>query len=197
MSTVEITKQPNRYVTVTQKQNVSVVTEGADQVLEVSDPGVAGPANVLSIGTVTIANSATTPEVSITGVSPSQTLNFVLPLGGGTAVQVFTVPGVLTTGVGRGRFYAPHDLTILNVRAYLGTAPVGASVIVDVNKNGSTIFTTQANRPTITAGNNYDASSVPAITALSTGDYVTIDIDQVGTTTAGSDLSVQLEFAVR
>ena len=43
MSTVEVTKTPNKYVTVTQKKNVSVVTEPADQILEVHDPGVAGP----------------------------------------------------------------------------------------------------------------------------------------------------------
>jgi hypothetical protein len=42
MSTVEVTKTPNKYVTVTQKKNVSVVTEPANQILEVHDPGVAG-----------------------------------------------------------------------------------------------------------------------------------------------------------
>jgi hypothetical protein len=78
MSTVEVTKTPNKYVTVTQKKNVSVVTEPTEQVLEVHDPGVAGPANVLAIGTVTAGTAA----VSITGVAPSQTLNFVLPVGG-------------------------------------------------------------------------------------------------------------------
>lgn len=46
MSSVEVTKQPNRYVTVTQKKNVSVVTEPAEQVLEVRDPGVSGPQGI-------------------------------------------------------------------------------------------------------------------------------------------------------
>jgi hypothetical protein len=78
MSTVEVTKTPNKYVTVTQKKNVSVVTEPATEVLEIHDPGVAGPANVLSVGTVTVG----TASVNITGVAPSQTLNFVLPVGG-------------------------------------------------------------------------------------------------------------------
>jgi hypothetical protein len=79
MSTVEVTKQPNKYVTVTQKKNVSVVTEPATEVLEVHDPGVAGPPNVLSIGTVVSGNL---PAVSVTGVAPAQTLNFVIPTGG-------------------------------------------------------------------------------------------------------------------
>ena len=77
MCTVEVTKTPNKYVTVTQKKNVSVVTAPADQLLEVHDPGVAGPPNVLTVGTVTAGTAA----VTITGTPPSQTLNFVLPVG--------------------------------------------------------------------------------------------------------------------
>ena len=79
MSTVEVTKTPNKYVTVTQKKNVSVVTEPATETLEIHDAGVAGPANVLTLGTVTAGVPA---SVSITGIAPSQTLNFVLPVGG-------------------------------------------------------------------------------------------------------------------
>jgi hypothetical protein len=76
-STVEVTKTPNKYVTVTQKKNVSAVTAPTTKVLEVHDPGVAGPANVLAVGTVTVGSAA----VNITGTAPSQTLNFVLPAG--------------------------------------------------------------------------------------------------------------------
>jgi len=75
-NTVEVTKQPNKYVTVTQKKTVSVVTDPADQVIEVHDPGVAGPANNLTIGTVTVAETA---SASITGISPNQVLNLVYP----------------------------------------------------------------------------------------------------------------------
>lgn len=77
MSTVEVTKTPNKYVTVTQKKNISVVTAPTEQVLEIHDPGVAGPPNALSIGTVTIGTAA----VNITGTPPSQIINFVLPAG--------------------------------------------------------------------------------------------------------------------
>ena len=76
---VEVTKTPNRYITVTQKKNVSVVEAPVEQVLEVHDPGVAGPPNTLSIGTVTEGLEA---QVTITGVAPAQVLNFVLPIGG-------------------------------------------------------------------------------------------------------------------
>lgn len=46
MSSVEVTKQPNKYVTVTQKKNVSTVVAPSEQVLEVHDPGVSGPQGV-------------------------------------------------------------------------------------------------------------------------------------------------------
>jgi hypothetical protein len=60
-----------------------------------------------------------------------------------------------------------------------------------VNKNGSTIFTTQANRPTIVSG-ALTSVSVPDVTTWANGDYLTVDIDQVGSTTPGTDLQVQV-----
>lgn len=73
--TVTITRQPTKYVTVTEKKTVSVVTEPADQTLEIHDPGVAGPPNTLTVGTVTTGDAA----VSITGIAPNQVINFVIP----------------------------------------------------------------------------------------------------------------------
>lgn len=71
MSSVEVTKKSNKTV---------VVSGGSvKQAVEVHDPGVAGPPNTLSIGTVTTGN---TPSVSISGQAPNQTLSFVIPVGG-------------------------------------------------------------------------------------------------------------------
>jgi hypothetical protein len=81
MSSVTVTKTPNKYVTVTKTNNVSVVTQPETETLEVHDPGPAGPANNLSIGTV-VPTTSGVPAVTITGSAPSQTLNFVLPVGG-------------------------------------------------------------------------------------------------------------------
>jgi hypothetical protein len=79
MSTVEVTKSPDKFVTVTKTQNLSTVVQPVDRTVEVRDPGVAGPPNVLTVGSVT---QGPTAQVSITGTAPSQTLNFVLPVGG-------------------------------------------------------------------------------------------------------------------
>ena len=83
------------------------------------------------------------------------------------------------------------------LRMRAGTAPTGASLIADINKNGVTMFTTQANRPTIAAGaNSAGAVTLPDITALAAGDYVSVDIDQIGSGVAGSDLTVAIKVSV-
>jgi hypothetical protein len=81
MSTVEVSKPAGKFITVTRTKTDSVVAEPADRLLEVHDPGVAGPPNVLTVGTVTSGTAA----VSITGVAPTQVLNFVLPVSGSYA----------------------------------------------------------------------------------------------------------------
>jgi hypothetical protein len=104
----------------------------------------------------------------------------------------FQVPGDLTAGAVSVRLPAPYTGTITNVTASCFTAPTGAAAIVDVNKAGTTIFTTQGNRPTIADGANDDLSSVPDVTAVTQNDIFTIDIDQIGSTTPGKDLHVQI-----
>lgn len=107
---------------------------------------------------------------------------------------VFTISGTLSTGARKARYYVESGKTISNVVVSVGTAPTGASAIFDVNKNGTTIFTTQANRPTITASNFYDSSSTPDVTSLSAGDYLTVDVDQVGSTVKGEDAVIKIVF---
>lgn len=77
MSTVEVSRPSHNYVTVTKTKTVSTVEKPIEQILEIHDPGVAGPPNVLTVGTVTSGPA----EVTITGVAPNQVLNFVLPVG--------------------------------------------------------------------------------------------------------------------
>lgn len=112
-------------------------------------------------------------------------------------VLPYNVPGTVATAVGAGRIYndSGRTLTILSVRASVGTAPTGQSLIVDVNVNGTTIFTTQANRPTIAAaGNTSGKVTNMDVTTIADGSYFTVDVDQVGSGTAGSDLTVQISL---
>lgn len=85
MTTVEVSKPASKYTTVTKTTTVSSVSKPLEGILEIHDPGVSGPPNVLSVGAVTIGTAA----VSITGTAPSQVLNFVLPVSGSyTHIQV-------------------------------------------------------------------------------------------------------------
>lgn len=104
----------------------------------------------------------------------------------------FGKEGVCTVVAGTLRFYVKGAWTITQVRASVGTAPTGASLIVDCNKNGTTVFTTQSNRPTIAASGFTDLADAINVTALADGDYLTVDVDQIGSSVAGSNLTVQV-----
>jgi hypothetical protein len=93
-----------------------------------------------------------------------------------------------------GRIYVNFAGTIKEVHASVKTAPTGASIIVDINKNGSTIWATQSNRVTIAATEYVATQSTFDTTALVNGDYLTIDLDQVGSTIAGAKIAVRVKI---
>ena len=106
---------------------------------------------------------------------------------------VFCIPGDLSTGTNVApSVLADEALTVDKVYVYVRTAPTGASIIVDVTKNGVTIFTTQGNRPEIAIDGNTDESGAPDVTSLAKNDRVDVDIDQVGSTVAGADMTVMV-----
>lgn len=112
---------------------------------------------------------------------------------------LFSKVGTVNVAIGKNRWYTTGGpRNIAGVLISVGTAPVGSSLIVDVLKNtfdgGDTIFTTVANRPTVVA-NTFEVKSVaPDVTAIDDGDYLTVNITQVGSSVPGSDLTVQILF---
>lgn len=105
------------------------------------------------------------------------------------------IAGTLTTGTSlTPAMVVVTAQTITKVYAYAKTAPTGASILIDINKNGTSIWnTTQANRLAITAGNNSGTQTSFDTTSLVEGDVLTFDIDQVGSTVAGADLTIVLK----
>lgn len=89
--------------------------------------------------------------------------------------------GVIGTATKVDAAVAVSAFTITGIKAYRGTAGTSGSTIVDVNQNGTTLFTTQANRPTFayTDGDDYIVTKLPDVVAISTGDLLTFDVDQV------------------
>lgn len=102
--------------------------------------------------------------------------------------------GTLTTGTGVQKLPFTQDAVINRVKLAVGTAPTGQAIIVDVNKNGTSIYPTSA-KPQIAASATVGANAVPDTKLMANGDYLTIDIDQIGSGTAGADLTVVVEWA--
>lgn len=96
----------------------------------------------------------------------------------------------VTTDTGAHRFYLEGNHTISAVQISVGTAPTGAAVIVDVHVDGTTIFTTQSNRPEIAISGFFDASGTIEDDDHDDGQYVTVNIDQIGSTLPGENLTV-------
>ena len=95
----------------------------------------------------------------------------------------------------RGRI--PVICTPQRVDVTVTTAPTGAALIVDVNECSApttctTMFTTQANRPQIAAAALSGSSTTFDDTSVALGNYIGFDIDQVGSTVSGSNLTVTL-----
>jgi hypothetical protein len=107
---------------------------------------------------------------------------------------VFAKSSTVAVATGALRWYndTGRTLAFVATRATVGTQPTGASLIVDVNVDGTTIFTTQASRPTIAASTNTDQGETSDVTTIANGSYLTVDVDQVGSNTPGSDLTVQI-----
>jgi hypothetical protein len=118
-------------------------------------------------------------------------------IGGGGGDPVFHVEGALIAATDvNGVYICPRAATILAAYVYCRIPGSASSTIVDVNLNGVTIFTTQANRPEL-AWNDADQvvkSGVPDIVDLVENDVISIDIDQVAT--GSKDLSVVVALSM-
>ena len=98
-----------------------------------------------------------------------------------------------TEGTDKGTFvFAPGVAgTIEEVYLIAKTAPgADKTLTVDVNKNGTTIFTTQANRPSLVDTAKTDTSGTPDVTTFAKNDLFTIDVDVSTATTAVADVIV-------
>lgn len=107
----------------------------------------------------------------------------------------FTKTGNLSTGTGATRWYndTGGNITLQSARGSVGTAPASQSILVDINNNGTSVWaSTQANRITIAAAGNTDEGGAFDDATIADGEYITVDIDQVGSGTVGADLTVTI-----
>jgi len=115
-----------------------------------------------------------------------------IPTVNTTRSMLFYIDDVLKVETNAIGFIAPMNLTITEIRLAVDTAPTGANLIIDINKNGTTLYTTQANRPTITVSGTSSTATLPDVLNIAIGDKISLDIDQIGSTVAGENLSVTI-----
>lgn len=145
-----------------------------------------------------VSTSVTQIDFQGSGVTAtSGTGEVVVTIPGAAVVReaLFKLTGALSVGAGATRLYNDTGATwtISSIRASVETAPSGGSVVVDVNKNGTTLFTTQANRPTITSANTTSGKVTNMdVTTVADGDYLTVDVDT--TTVPAAQLTVTVVF---
>ena len=94
--------------------------------------------------------------------------------------------GAITAGTNKREWIIPFNGHIVDV--ICDSAGVGGNNsqadIIDVNLNGTTIYTTQGNRPSLPQNNTglFAEAGEPDITALRVGDTLSYDVDQVDAT---------------
>lgn len=139
--------------------------------------------------TLNFANAPANASIKVVVLSASEYSGTVTTPRAKTVLP-FGLEGEVFVHNGAAQIPVPFACEIVDVRARASTAPTGSSLIVDVNKNGTTVFSTQANRPTIAAGANASSTTPPDVFSLAAGDWISVDVDQVGSTVPGSDLVV-------
>lgn len=155
-----------------------------------------GITNALKSATTTVdVSSATAPTTGQVLTATSWTTATWQTLsGGGSIRRVFAIAGAIgTTGTNvASTFVADWTYTISKVNLWYWTAWSG-TLTVDVNKNGTTIFSTT--KPSITTTNQSSINSgTLTTTSLASWDVLTIDIDAVPWT-AGVDLYVEIVYS--
>jgi hypothetical protein len=103
----------------------------------------------------------------------------------------------LTTGTAKVTFRMPYAFTLnagaAGLTASCNQAPTGAILTIDVNDGGTTIM--DSTKLTIAIGSTTSVGgTAPVLTdvALAANAVITIDIDQIGSTNAGTGLKVTL-----
>lgn len=110
---------------------------------------------------------------------------------GSGPTAIFSLPGQAFVEAGRLRFPFPFGGSLTWGVAACNVAPTGTAIIIDVNLNGISVFASPTFRITIPAGANISPLSQIS-TQIAPFQYVTVDVDQVGSTLPGGDVTVLL-----
>jgi len=125
--------------------------------------------------TVTVLNDGANEQLRVTAVVSG--LPAFPDMEAGMTFGIWSELNSIETG--RGKVLARADGTITYISSTLETASVSGNVVIDINKNGTSIFD-PGNRITILEGQTDDFDRIPDTTSFSRNDKFTMDIDVVG-----------------
>jgi len=115
---------------------------------------------------------------------------FFLPHNLELKLESWAVSGLVAVATGTHGVTAEFPVTLTRTRVRVNTAPTGAGIRVDVNRNGTSVFASTATQPTIAAAGTTALVTAYSNGALVAGDVLTVDVDTIGSTYAGADLVV-------
>jgi hypothetical protein len=99
----------------------------------------------------------------------------------------------LTTGTDKYTYRMPYAFSLSEIRASVSSAPTGDSIIVDINKDASSILSTKLH---IDDGEKSSQGSSTSVvisdSELEKDSELTFDIDQIGSGNAGKGLKIYL-----
>lgn len=147
---------------------------------------------VTGTGTVTMG-TPTTLTKDTTNATGATTHEHELQITESIMFAVSDEDTDLTTGTAEITFRMPYAFTLTAVRASVKTAPTGSVLTVDINESGTTILSTKITIDA-TEKTSTTAATAPVISDSSLADdaEMTVDIDGIGSTIAGTGLKVTL-----
>lgn len=138
---------------------------------------------VAASGSVTLTDERPSVLYEVSPVDPSaKTFPFA---------PSFFLSGVLSVKVWEIEWVAPLAFTLRDATGRVNTAPAGDDLIVDIRVGGTSIFASQAEMVFIADGTQEDTSATKNHAVLA-GEVITFEVEQVGSGTAGSDLTIVL-----
>ncbi len=117
----------------------------------------------------------------------SSKLNAEIGLSGLYLDKQFNYPGQLQISTGSARWWSQGNTSIERVRAQVSLTPTGSPVTIDIKKNDVSAQTISISSGQTTAQINTSITTV-------NGDYITIDLTSVGTTTKAENLVVSFLY---
>lgn len=155
----------------------------------VASPGAAAG------GTIRFHANTAASKIRWSMIDPDGVSHVIASQGGSQAliIPVSDESTALTIGAGKMTFRMPYAFKLLGVRASVNTAPVGATLNIDINENGVSVLSTVLS---IDAGEKTSTTATtPAVISdadIADDAEITIDIDQVGSSVAGAGLKITL-----